>query len=103
MDGFTGGGYPEWTDSRGGVSRMDVENSPDAHKPVEISDSGFLTIRERPGEPRGPNRPAKAAERLGKAIQLGGAVREPEGPLVSRARGSRHPEPSRSSTPARPS
>ena len=58
MDGFTGGG---------GISRMDVENSPDAHKPVEISDSGFLTIRERRGSlevQTGPPRPLRGWERL---------------------------------------
>ena len=36
---YEGGGGPEWTDLRNNRgSRMDVENSIESHKPVEIGD-----------------------------------------------------------------
>ena len=39
-----------------------VENFPDSHKPVETRDLLLLTIQERGGAQRGPNRPAEAAD-----------------------------------------
>ena len=36
-------------ESSGESTRMLVDNCPESHKPVEISDSDFLTIRERGG------------------------------------------------------
>ena len=46
MDGFEGGGYGKWTDLRvNGVWQMDVENSLESHKPVEI---GYLRAQGAP-------------------------------------------------------
>ena len=62
MDGFEGG-YGKWTDLRvNGVWQMDVENSLESHKPVEIGDLssqgdskiwGSLEVQNGPPGPPG--------------------------------------------------
>ena len=41
---------------------MDVENSPESPKPVEISDLRLLTIQEAGGHTESPTRRGKAAD-----------------------------------------
>ena len=76
---------------------MFVENSPDSHKPVEISDlraQGDLRSGEGKGVQNAPPGPCRAAERLGKGFVS--LVCEPNppgrGPIVARHTSDRRPQ-----------